>query len=170
MENFRAKLLPYAPLLLRLGIALTFLTFGAQKLIVPGQTRGEIQLLLNLDLGPVSLLNYYLSLAEITTGFMLAVGAFIHIFALVAAFLATSFLASFLVKYGLNFDPGLYRDFAVVGGSIALWLLGAGGLSVDAWRTKRKGGALSTPLQASRITDTKKKEPAPELPPPGVLQ
>ena len=171
MEQLRAKLTPYAPLFLRLGIALVFITFGAQKLITPAQTRGEIQLLLNLGLGPVSVLNYYLGLTEVITGIALAVGVFVNIFAPVAVFLATSFLVSFFLKYQFHFDPGLYRDFAVIGGAAALWLYGAGPFSIDAWRAKKKGGAQSSPHSTtSNPTDTQKKEPVPQLPPPGVLQ
>ena len=45
--------------------------------------------------------------------------------------LVGSFFISITSKYGLTNDPSIYRDVGVFGGAIALWLLGAGPLSID---------------------------------------
>ena len=41
------------------------------------------------------------------------------------------FFVSFLSKYGISINPDLYRDVGLIGASIALFLLGAGPLSID---------------------------------------
>src|SRR3989344_2063556 len=123
----------YAPIFLRLGLAIVFLLFGYQKLSVPEQTRAEIQLLLDVGLGSASAINYYLGLAEllVATGFLF--GAYIKYVAPLASILLTGFFISFFWKYGASVDPTLYRDLGLLGGSLSLWFFGAGSWSLDGW-------------------------------------
>ena len=111
----------YAPLILRLGLAVVFFLFGYQKLSTPEQTRAEIQLLLDI---------------ELIIAFGLASGSFIKYLAPLAAFLLFGFFSSFLWKYGINTDPTLFRDIGLLGGALSLWLTGGGALSFDNWRNK----------------------------------
>ena len=133
----------YAPLVLRLGLAIVFFLFGYQKLSVPEQTRAEIQLLLDIGLGSAAAINYYLGLIELMIAFGFVLGAFIGYLAPLAAFLLFGFFSSFMWKYGINVDPTLFRDIGLLGGALSLWLTGGGALSFDNWRSKKE----TTPLQ-----------------------
>ncbi|MEK7198143.1 MAG: DoxX family protein, partial [Patescibacteria group bacterium] len=137
----------YAPLVLRLGLAVVFFLFGYQKLSVPEQTRAEIQLLLDIGLGSAAAINYYLGLIEIVIAFSFFFGVFIQYLAPLAAFLLLGFFSSFLWKYGLNTDPALFRDIGLLGGALSLWLIGGGILSFDDWRSKKPQVSETTPLQ-----------------------
>ena len=137
----RGKLIPYAPLFLRLGLAIVFFMFGFQKLSSPEQTRAEIQLLLNLNLGTAAALNYYLGIFEITIslGFLLGIG--IRFLAPLASFFLIVFLISFIgigLAKGTVIDPTLFRDFGLLGATIALWLLGPGPFSIEEMRKKKR--------------------------------
>ena len=135
IEELRKKLLPYAPLFLRIGIGIVFLLFAYHKLNVPEQGRVEIQgILESLGLGAVAAMNYYLGIAELLIAFSFFLGWKIRWFAPLAAVLVGSFFVSITLKYGLSNDPSIYRDVGVFGGAIALWLLGAGPLSIDGRR------------------------------------
>ena len=135
----------YAPLILRLSLAIVFFLFGYQKLSVPEQTRAEIQLLLDIGLGSAAAINYYLGLLELMIAFGFVLGAFIRYLAPLAAFLLFGFFSSFMWKYVLNTDPTLFRDIGLFGGALSLWLTGDGALSFDNWRSKSK--KETTPLQ-----------------------
>lgn len=121
----------YAPLCLRFGLAAVFFLFGMQKLINPSQTSAEIQLLLNFELADATALNFYLGLTEIIIAAAFVIGLKIRLFALIASVLLVMFFLSFLVKYGLSINPDLYRDIGLLGGAVALFLLGAGPWSFD---------------------------------------
>lgn len=142
----RENLKIYAPLILRLGLAIVFFLFGYQKLSVPEQTRAEIQLLLDIGLGSAAAINYYLGLMEILIAFSFVFGAFIKYLAPLAAFLLLGFFSSFMWKYGINVDPTLFRDIGLLGGALSLWLTGGGAFSFDNWRSKSVG-EVATPLQ-----------------------
>lgn len=137
--TLRERWLPYAPLVVRLGLALVFVLFGVQKLAAPEQTRAEIQLLLSLKLGSAAAINYYLGLLEVMVALGLFFGIAVRMVSVLAALSLVSILLSFFVKYGVRFDPGLYRDFGLLGAAVSLWLTGAGPFSLDAWREKRRG-------------------------------
>lgn len=129
MEN---KKIDIALLVLRIGLATVFLLFGYQKLSVPAQTTSEIQLLLNfLGLAAASAINFYLGLTEIIVALALLIGIRARFFGIVAALLTASFLASFLLKFGLSINPDLYRDVGLTAIGLALSLLGAGKYSWD---------------------------------------
>jgi len=121
----------YAPLCLRIGLAAVFLLFGVQKLINPSQTSAEIQLLLNFELADATALNFYLGLTEVIVAVAFVIGLKVRLFALIASVLLVMFFLSFLIKYGLSINPDLYRDIGLLGGAVALFLLGAGPWSFD---------------------------------------
>lgn len=137
----------YAPLILRLGLAIVFFLFGYQKLSVPEQTRAEIQLLLDIGLGSAAAINYYLGLFELIIAFSFVFGAFIKYLAPLAAFLLFGFFSSFMWKYGLSVDPTLFRDIGLLGGALSLWLTGSGVFSFDDWRSKKSSISVAAPLQ-----------------------
>lgn len=136
----------YAPLILRLGLAIVFFLFGYQKLSVPEQTRAEIQLLLDIGLGSAAAINFYLGLMELLIALGFVFGVFVKYLAPLAAFLLFGFFSSFLWKYGLSVDPTLFRDIGLLGGALSLWLTGGGAFSFDNWRSKPVG-EVATPLQ-----------------------
>ena len=123
MEN---KKLDIALLILRAGLAIVFLLFGYQKLSNPSQTSAEIQLLLNLGIGAVAAINFYLGLTEIIVALALLIGIYARFFGVVAALLTAAFLTSFLLKFGLSINPDLYRDVGLTAIGLALVLLGSG--------------------------------------------
>lgn len=130
--NFEEKnLARFAPLIIRIGLAIVFILFGLQKLSNPSQTTAEIQLLLNWKLSNVAALNYYLGLTEIILAAAFFIGFKIRIAAVIAGFLLILFLSSFLAKYGFSINPDLYRDVGLLGAAISLFLTGAGPWSAD---------------------------------------
>lgn len=121
----------FAPVFIRLGLAVVFFLFGLQKLTIPEQTTAEIQLLMNFDIADAAAINFYLGIAELLIALSFAFGFLVRVFAIGAAFLLTMFFLSFLVKYGTSINPALFRDIGLLASSIALFLLGAGPLSID---------------------------------------
>lgn len=131
MEN-QNKNLDIALLVLRVGLAIVFLLFGYHKLANPSQTTAEIQLMLNLGLGAVSAINYYMGLTEVIVALGLIFGVKTRLAGLVAALMTTSILVSFFVKFGVSINPDLYRDVGLTAIGIAIAILGGGKYSLDA--------------------------------------
>lgn len=121
----------FAPVFLRFGLGLVFFLFGVQKLSHPSQTTAEIQLLTNFELVDAAALNFYLGLVEIAVAISFFLGFKIKLFALISFLMVALFFLSFLSKYGVSLNPDLYRDIGLAGASIALFLLGAGPISID---------------------------------------
>lgn len=126
----------FAPVVLRFGLGIVFLLFGLQKLTNPGQTTAEIQLLLNFELADAAALSYYLGIAEMIIAIGLFIGFKVRFFTLLGSLLTILFFISFIAKYGLSINPDLYRDIGLFSAAIALFLLGAGPLSIDNRRGK----------------------------------
>lgn len=121
----------YAPLALRAGLAVVFFLFGLKKLTNPTQATAEIQLLLEFDLADAAAINFYLGLIELLITTTLIVGFKVRVASAVAGLLTALFFLSFLIKYGFSINPDLYRDVGLFGAATALFLLGAGPLSLD---------------------------------------
>lgn len=121
----------YAPLALRIGLFTVFALFGLQKLSNPSQSASEIQLLMNWNISNAAAMNYYLGLIEIILAISFIVGFKIKTTSLIASGLLILFFSSFLFKYGLSINPNLYRDMGLLGATFALFLWGAGPLSLD---------------------------------------
>lgn len=130
-DTFALRYQKYAPLVLRFGLAVVFFLFGLQKLSNPGQTTSEIQLLLNFELADAAAANYYLGIIEMLIAFAFLLGFKVRVLSLIAAILVSLFFASFFFKFGLSINPDIYRDVGLFGGSLALFLLGAGPWSFD---------------------------------------
>lgn len=131
LEQTALKYQKFAPVFLRFGLAFVFVLFGVQKLLHPSQTTAEIQLLTNFELVDAAALNFYLGLIEIAVAASFILGFKVRPFALISFLMVSMFFLSFLTKYGLSINPDLYRDIGLAGASLALFLLGAGPLSVD---------------------------------------
>lgn len=136
MEN---RKLDIALLVLRVGLAIVFFLFGFHKLSSPSQTTAEIQLIVNLGLGAVSAINYYMGLVEIILALGLVAGIKTKLVGLVSALLTASFLASFLIKFGVSINPDLYRDVGLTAIGIAIALVGGGKWSWDSRKQKNQG-------------------------------
>lgn len=130
-DSLAARYQKFAPLFLRLGLALIFVLFGIQKLSHSSQTTAEIQLLTNFELVDAAALNFYLGLVELCVAISFFLGFKVRLFAPISFLMVSLFFLSFVAKYGTSLNPDLYRDVGLAGASIALFLLGAGPLSVD---------------------------------------
>ena len=146
----------YAPLAIRLGVGIVFLLFSFQKLSVPGQTTAEIGQLFGVSLGMSSVANFYTGILEGLSGLGLVMGYQTRLFAFLATGMVTVIFSSIMLKYGLKNDPNIYRDVGLIGASIALLLLGAGGLSVDRFIEKKKG--MAQPVGGESSVSPKKDE------------
>ena len=131
LDTVALKYQRFAPLILRIGLGLVFVLFGIQKLSHPGQTTSEVQLLTNFELVDAAALNYYLGLTELCVAISFLLGFKVRLFAPIAFLMVAMFFLSFLSKYGASLNPDLYRDIGLAGASIALFLLGAGPMSID---------------------------------------
>jgi uncharacterized membrane protein YphA (DoxX/SURF4 family) len=136
-DSFATRYQKFAPIFLRIGLALVFIFFSIQKLSKPGQGTAEVQLLLNVELADAAAINYYLGIVEFCIAASFILGFKVRIFALISSVMIVMFFVSFLAKYGISINPDLYRDVGLIGASIALFLLGAGPMSLDT-RTPNK--------------------------------
>lgn len=139
-DSFATRYQKFAPFFLRIGLAIVFLLFGIKKLSNPGQTTAEIQLLLNFELADAAALNFYLGLLELMITVSFVLGFKVRLFSIISFLMVSMFFLSFLTKYGVSLNPDLYRDIGLAGASMALFLLGAGPMSIDmrASTTKEK--------------------------------
>lgn len=127
MNEFFEKHKEWAPLILRIGLAIVFFLFGFQKLSNPAQTTAEIQILLEfLGLAAAAAINFYLGLTELAVAFGLLLGVRTRLFGILATLLTGLFFASFLVKFGFSINPDLYRDIGLAAAGLALVFLGGG--------------------------------------------
>ena len=138
MFQFVTKYQNFSPVFLRLGLSLVFLLFGVQKLLNPGQTTSEVQLLTNFDLVDAAAANFYSGLVEILVAGSFLFGFQVRLFALVSFVMVSIFFLSFLSKYGASINPDLYRDIGLAGASLALFLMGPGPISIDNSSSKEK--------------------------------
>ena len=125
------KNIDIALLVLRVGLAAVFFLFGFHKLSSPSQTTAEIQLIVNMGLGAVSAINYYLGLTEIILALGLLAGVKTKLVGLASALLTIMFLGSFLVKFGISINPDLYRDVGLTSIGLAIFFAGPGKYSWD---------------------------------------
>ena len=137
LEQTALKYQKYAPVFLRFGLAIVFFLFGIQKLSNPSQTTAEVQLLTNFELADAAAINYYLGLVELCIAASFILGFKVRLFALVSSVMVVMFFLSFLAKYGISINPDLYRDLGLIGASVALFLLGAGPMSLDTRAPKK---------------------------------
>jgi len=137
-DSFAKRFQKLASLFLRFGIGIVFLLFGIKKLLNPGQSTAEIQLLINFDLADAAAMNFYLGLIEVIIALAFFVGLKVRVTALVASIFLLLFFSSFLVRYGLSINPDLYRDVGLLGGTLALFLLGGGAWSLDELLTRHR--------------------------------
>lgn len=129
-----AKYQKFAPLIIRLGLAIVFFLFGLHKLSVPTQTTAEIQLLYNLSIGSASAINFYVGLLEITIALLLVTGWKLQLAALAASAMTFFIFISLVIKSGALqssnpfkiIDPNLYRDLGLSAAGLALFLLAGG--------------------------------------------
>ena len=136
--SFAAKYQKFASIFLRIGLALVFIFFSIQKLSKPGQGTAEIQLLLNFELADAAAINYYLGLMEFAVAISFVLGFKVRLFSLISSLMIVMFFLSFLGKYGISINPDLYRDVGLIGASVALFLLGAGPVSLDTRAPKKE--------------------------------
>jgi len=138
LDNIALRFQKFAPVFLRFGLAVVFLLFGLQKLINPGQTTAEIQLLLSFELADAAALSFYMGLFEILIAGAFIIGLRVRFFALASSFLVSLLFISFFVKYGSSINPDFYRDIGLLGASGALFLLGAGPWSIESLLRKKE--------------------------------
>lgn len=132
----------YAPLFLRLGLALVFLLFAYHKLnpATFGQGASEIRFLYDLGIGSSSALNYYVGLLELALGIFLLTGWHARLAGLVASGMIVFIWISYVRAQGLGVQPDLYRDLGLAGAGFALFLLGNG-------KKKTEPAPAATPSQ-----------------------
>lgn len=146
---------PYAPLFLRLGLAVVFVLFGLQKLSFPSQGTAEIQQVLTsavtgqslVSLAVASAMNYYMGLFELMLGLALLSGKMLRYAAPLGALLVLVIFISVTFRYGMNTeDKTLLLDAALIGGALALWMLNSEKWKNAAPLLLRVGMALSFAL------------------------
>lgn len=124
-----------APLLLRLGIGLTFFFSGLGKVL--GGTAGVAGFFGKLGVPLPSLMGPFISYLELIGGLALIVGVLTRVFSLL--FVGDMLVALLLVNIPATLGKGLPAGFSnmrvellLLLGSLALALLGPGLLSIDA--------------------------------------
>ena len=133
MEKLRATLKPYAPLFLRVGIGVVFFLFAIDKLNPATAVRpvAEIELILGLSRDAAMLFSRSMGTLELFIAVSFLLGSRIRWIAPLAAGMLVGIFSSTTLTFGLQNDPGLFRDIGLLGGTLTLWLLGAGPISLD---------------------------------------
>ncbi|MEK7150850.1 MAG: DoxX family protein [Patescibacteria group bacterium] len=128
INNLGKKFQRFAPLVMRLGLAIVFLLFAYQKLSLSTASQGsaEIQLLFSLGIGPAAAINFYVGLLEIFIGIFLLSGFQVRIAGLIASGMVFFIFIAYLRQQGLSIQPDLYRDLGLSAMGFALFLLGNG--------------------------------------------
>ena len=141
MDNQSARVQDWALVILRLGIGATFILHGYPKLF-PSGPGGFAGLLQNLGFpGPV-FLAYMVSILEFVGGIAMVLGLFVRYIDVLMAIemIVTSTRVKMPRGVGFIFSKGTgwELDFLLLIIALALVLLGAGAISVDAALTSRR--------------------------------
>lgn len=122
------KLERFAPLVLRIGLAIVFLLFAYHKLHLAtnGQGVSEIRQLFDVGISSAAALNYYVGLLELVVSVLLIGGWQVRIAGLVASGMTFFIFFSYFQKYGITIQPDLYRDVGLSAAGLALFMLGSG--------------------------------------------
>ncbi len=149
-----------APLLLRLGIGLTFFFAGLGKVL--GGTAGVAQFFGNIGVPLPGVMAPFVSYLELIGGLALVLGVFTRVFSLLLAgdMLVALLLVGIPAFLGAESIPQgwseLRTELLLLLGSLALALLGPGLLSVDAAflgeRPQRLAGEPATTATRARST------------------
>lgn len=125
------QLCMYAPVLLRCGMAIVFLYFGFSQATAPSDWTGWLPAW--TESLPVSqeMFIFMNGWIEIILGTALLIGFATHI---AAALLALHLLA---ITFSLGFTQIGVRDFGLTIATATIAIVGAGPLSIDAWRKRR---------------------------------
>lgn len=116
----------FAPIIVRIGLSLVFLWFGAQQMMEPNAWTGLIPNWITSVFGISALaFIYFNALFEIIFGLCLLVGFFTRIVALLLAL----HLLSIMFTVGYN-DVGV-RDFGLAMATLSIFLFGADDWSFD---------------------------------------
>ncbi len=141
MNSPSAKVQDWALVILRLGIGTTFILHGYPKLF-PSGPGGFVGLLQNLGFPSPVFLAYVVSILEFGGGIAMILGLFVRYIGLLMVF--EMIMTSFRVKMprGVSFifskGTGWELDFLLLIIALALVLLGAGAISIDAALRSRR--------------------------------
>ena len=114
----------YAPLILRIGLALVLIWFGINQLIEPAAWSGLVNGFLANLISPITLVMIN-GVAEIVMAIFLILGLFTRIVAVIHA------LHLLVIISALGYNDIAVRDFGLMVGAIALAFSGGGYLSLD---------------------------------------
>ena len=135
MENRFEKLVPYVPLILRVGLALVFVFFGADKLMNVDLNISTFQLLPVPHMLPVATEVFLSAILELLVALLLLIGLWTRW----VSFFAAVYIGLIVMLVGLS---NVSRDVGLIAAALALGILGDGKWSV--------GNALSGSEQSSR--------------------
>lgn len=125
MQNFYTKIQKFAPVVLRVGIAVVFFYFGFSQLLEPSKWISFLPSWTSML--PISEIKFVLvnGLFEVIGAFLLLFGAYTRIIALLLA------LHLFGITFSLGLSPIAVRDFGLSIATLCICLFGAGRLSYD---------------------------------------
>lgn len=131
--NYSERMKSYAPVVLRIGLALVFLWFGSQQLLHMAMWIGLIpKSLVSMTGFTASTFVHFNGSFEIVFGLCLLFGFFTRTVALLLA------LHMLDITYVVGYGATGTRDFGLSIAAIALFLFGMSKFSIDAWLEKRK--------------------------------
>ena len=116
------KFAAWAPMMIRVGLALSLLLSGYQKVVGDGFLIGCVELVFAVFLLGGFLIRFVAPLFVLLTIW--------NLFAAIAE--------RGLFVQGILPDPTLTRDIGVIGAALALWALGAGRFSIDRWNKESR--------------------------------
>lgn len=120
------KLKEFAPVILRIGLALVFLWFGLNQIIKPSDWVGYIpDFVVNMSPLSATTLVYLNGAFEVIFGSLLLLGFFTR----VSAFLLFLHMAHITLMVG--FDAVGVRDFGLTIATLVIWLNGADFFTLD---------------------------------------
>lgn len=134
--SFRMK--SYAPVVLRIGVALVFLWFGTQQLLHTAMWIGLIpKSIISMSGLTAETLVHFNGAFEIVFGFCLLIGFFTRTAALLLA------LHILDITYVVGYGATGVRDFGLSIATISIFLYGVTSASLDAWLIRRNSSKES---------------------------
>jgi len=120
MDKVSYMLKPWVAVILRVGLAVVFLSFGVDKILNPDFGAAEMQAILGVSFDFANQLNFLTALFELALAALLLVGWQIRYVAPLAALWLLTIVIALSTSAGIA-NPAVSRDIGLFAAALALW-------------------------------------------------